>query len=89
VLGERGREDAADRFPGLQGRRLGDVPPGRVPPGQYVTRDFPCCRLARPRTRLWSGGTSPSAARWMSRVAGRGRSSARCRARRSPSISTV
>jgi len=26
---------------GFRGRRLGDVPPGRVPPGQYVTRDFP------------------------------------------------
>ena len=26
---------------GFQGRRRGDVDPGRVPPGQYVTRDFP------------------------------------------------
>jgi DMSO/TMAO reductase YedYZ molybdopterin-dependent catalytic subunit len=26
---------------GFRGRRLGDAPPGRVPPGQYVTRDFP------------------------------------------------
>jgi DMSO/TMAO reductase YedYZ molybdopterin-dependent catalytic subunit len=26
---------------GFQGRRRGDVDPARVPPGQYVTRDFP------------------------------------------------
>ena len=26
---------------GFQGRRRGDVNPARVPPGQYVTRDFP------------------------------------------------
>lgn len=26
---------------GFSGRRRGDAPPGRVPPGQYVTRDFP------------------------------------------------
>ena len=26
---------------GFGGRRRGDAPPGRVPPGQYVTRDFP------------------------------------------------
>jgi DMSO/TMAO reductase YedYZ molybdopterin-dependent catalytic subunit len=26
---------------GFRGRRHGDVDPARVPPGQYVTRDFP------------------------------------------------
>ena len=26
---------------GFRGRRRDDVPPDRVPPGQYVTRDFP------------------------------------------------
>jgi DMSO/TMAO reductase YedYZ molybdopterin-dependent catalytic subunit len=26
---------------GFRGRRADDIPPGRVPPGQYVTRDFP------------------------------------------------
>ena len=26
---------------GLRGRRRDDAPPGRVPPGQDVTRDFP------------------------------------------------
>ena len=26
---------------GFHGRRRGDVDPARVPPGQYVTRDFP------------------------------------------------
>ena len=26
---------------GFRGRRRGDVDPARVPPGQYVTRDFP------------------------------------------------
>ncbi len=26
---------------GFRGRRAADVDPARVPPGQYVTRDFP------------------------------------------------
>jgi DMSO/TMAO reductase YedYZ molybdopterin-dependent catalytic subunit len=26
---------------GFRGRRAEDAAPGRVPPGQYVTRDFP------------------------------------------------
>jgi hypothetical protein len=41
---------------GFQGRRP-DVDPARVPPGQYVTRDFPVLSAgATPRTPLdqWS-----------------------------------
>ncbi len=26
---------------GFRGRRAADVDPGRIPPGQYVTADFP------------------------------------------------
>jgi DMSO/TMAO reductase YedYZ molybdopterin-dependent catalytic subunit len=38
---------------GFQGRRRGDVDPARVPPGQYVTRDFPVLSAGlTPHTRL-------------------------------------
>ena len=38
---------------GFRGRRS-DAPPGRVPPGQYVTRDFPVLSAGRRRTRRWT-----------------------------------
>ena len=38
-----GRREAVMAFisRGFRGRRTPDVDPGRVPPGQYVTADFP------------------------------------------------
>src|SRR5260370_35768138 len=55
---------------GFRGRR-GDAPPGRVPPGQYVTRDFPVLSAGpTPHTPLdrWSftiTGEGDEAHRWM------------------------
>src|SRR6266567_4408250 len=38
---------------GFRGRRRVDADPARVPPGQYVTRDFPVLSAGpTPRTRL-------------------------------------
>src|SRR5260370_29040428 len=54
---------------GFRGRR-GDAPPGRVPPGQYVTRDFPVLSAGpTPHTPLdrWSftiTGEVDEAHRW-------------------------
>ena len=73
---------------GFQGRRP-QVEPDRVPPGQYVTRDFPVLSAGpTPRTPLdeWSfaiRGAVEEPGR------GHGRSSSRCRPRRSPWTSTV
>ena len=60
---------------GFRGRRPADVDPVRIPPGQYVTADFPSCPPGRRRTRRWSRGTFPSSASWTSRAAGPGVSS--------------
>ena len=41
---------------GFRGRRAADVNPARVPPGQYVTRDFPVLSAGPTRytaLRLW------------------------------------
>lgn len=63
---------------GLRGRRRVDVPPDRVPPGQYVTADFPV--LSACPTPVFS------ADEWRFTVTGRdgaaGRSSKRFPARR-------
>ena len=42
---------------GFRGRR-DDAPSDRVPPGQYVTRDFPVLSAGPTRTRRSSGGPS-------------------------------
>ena len=53
---------------GFRGRRQPDADSSRVPPGQYVTRDFPVLSAGpTPHTR-WSCGTSRSSARWTSRA---------------------
>jgi DMSO/TMAO reductase YedYZ molybdopterin-dependent catalytic subunit len=55
---------------GFRGRRRSDVPPGRVPPGQYVTNDFPVLSAGpTPHTPLdqWSftvTGEGIEPARW-------------------------
>ena len=75
---------------GFRGRRSDEAEAGRVPPGQYVTQDFP----------VLSAGPTPhhadrvvelrrSAARSTSRSRGRGRSSRRCRTSASRSTSTA
>jgi hypothetical protein len=61
---------------GFRGRRQ-EVPADRVPPGQYVTWDFPVLSAGPTRTRRWNSGTSPSRGRWTNRVVGRGTSCAR------------
>jgi DMSO/TMAO reductase YedYZ molybdopterin-dependent catalytic subunit len=73
---------------GLHGRR-GDAPDDRVPPGQHVTKDFPVLSAGpTPHTPLerWAFsivGEVDEPRRWTSE------SSARCRPRESPSISTA
>jgi hypothetical protein len=74
---------------GFRGRRAADVDPARVPPGKYVTQDFP----------VLSAGPTPHTALelWDFSIIGElaeprgwpGRSSAPCRARRSPATSTA
>ena len=74
---------------GFHGRRDDDADPKRVPPGQYLTDDFPVLSAGpTPHTPLeeW---TFSIVERGTSGRRGRGRSSARCRARRSPSTSTA
>ena len=61
---------------GFRGRRRQDADPSRVPPGQYVTRDFPVLSAGPTPPPRSTSGTSRSRARWTSRAAGRGRSSA-------------
>ena len=75
---------------GFQGRRQADAPAGRVPPGQYVTHDFP----------VLSAGPTPGVPldQWRLRDRRQGRRAAqldvagaswRCRARTSRSTSTA
>jgi DMSO/TMAO reductase YedYZ molybdopterin-dependent catalytic subunit len=56
---------------GFRGRRRDDAPPGRLPPGQYLTADFPVLSAGpTPRTSLdeWTftieGGTEPVSWTW-------------------------
>jgi DMSO/TMAO reductase YedYZ molybdopterin-dependent catalytic subunit len=55
---------------GFRGRRRDKAPPGRVPPGQYVTDDFPVLSAGpTPRTALaewdfWITGAVGEAKRW-------------------------
>jgi hypothetical protein len=46
---------------GFFGRRQPVDDALRVPPGQYVTRYFPCCPRARSHARRWTSGPSWSA----------------------------
>jgi DMSO/TMAO reductase YedYZ molybdopterin-dependent catalytic subunit len=56
---------------GFRGRRRDDAPPGRLPPGQYLTNDFPVLSAGpTPRTPLdeWTfrieGGSEPVSRTW-------------------------
>ena len=74
---------------GFHGRPRRDVDPDRVPPGQYVVADFPCCRPGRRPARRWRSGPSRSRAPSTRRCPGAGRSSSPLRPRRSRSTSTA
>ena len=68
---------------GFHGRRRPDVDPARVPPGQYVTQDFPVLSAGpTPHGSLESWSFTIRGAGRPSRTPGRGTSSRRCRARR-------
>ena len=67
-----------------------DVDPGRLPPGQYLTRDFPVLSAGpTPRTPLDQWSLTIDGAVDEPRARGRGRSSSPCRPRRSMSTSTA
>ena len=72
---------------GFRGRRAADVDPARIPPGQFVTRDFPVLSAGpTPHTPLeqWDFsilGEVDEPRRWT------WKSCARCRATRSPATS--
>ena len=74
---------------GWRGRRSTDVDPARIPPGQYVTRDFPVLSAGpTPHTslELWDFsivGELDEPRRWT------WEEFRACRARRSPATSTA
>ena len=68
---------------GFRGRRQPAATAGRLPPGQYETRDFPVLSAGpTPRTAAREPGTSLCVARVDRPRAGRGTNSRRCRTRR-------
>ena len=81
-------QEVCDFFPAVSAVAATPGAPGRIPPGQYLTPDFPVLSAGPTPTPLadWSftiRGASTS------RSSGPGTSSASCRQRLSPSISTA
>ena len=75
---------------GFLGRHRPDVDPARLPPGQYLTTDFPVLSAGpTPRTRLDEWSFTIDGAVDEPRAAGRGTSCSRSRRRPSRSTSTA